>query len=331
MNAAALAELAGVSVRYHRDGRLSHGLIEIDLRLAANTTVAVVGESGCGKSTLGRVLLHLQHPSEGAVRFRGEDLTLLKAAELRRRRKAMQMIFQDPFASLNARMTIGETLAEPLVVHGLARWRDATPRVAAMLERVGLDPAMAARYPHEFSGGQRQRIAIARAVIAGPALVVADEPLSALDMTVQGQIVSLLISLQEAMSLTYLFISHDLPLVREFASHVVVMIGGRIVEDGPPDAVFAAPAHPYTQLLVSCVPVPDPATERARQVAATVTATATATASATRPAAPNRAPDATACPFRDRCPHAMAICATMPPFRRIAPDRHAACWLYERS
>ncbi len=317
--AAPLAEMAGVSVRYRRAGRLSHGLIAIDLQLAANATVAVVGESGCGKSTLGRVLLHLQQPSEGAVRFRGEDLTLLKRAELRRRRRAMQMIFQDPFASLNARMTIGETLAEPLVVHGLARWRDARPRVAAMLERVGLEPGVAARYPHEFSGGQRQRIAIARAVIAEPELVVADEPLSALDMTVQGQIVSLLASLQETLSLTYLFISHDLPLVREFAGRVVVMIAGRIVEDGPPEAVFATPAHPYTKLLVSCVPVPDPAQERARQAAAGNTSAVAAA----------KAPDDAACPFRSRCPHAMPICTTMPPFRHVAPDRQAACWLHE--
>jgi len=310
---AALSEASGVSVRY---GGVA-ALTDVDFAVSAGETVAIIGESGCGKSTLGRTLLLLQPPTSGNVRFRGEDLTALPARALRQRRRFMQMMFQDPYASLNARMTIGETLAEPLVVHGLATWRTARPRVAQMLARVGLDPGVTSRYPHEFSGGQRQRIAIARAVIAGPDLVVADEPLSALDITVQGQILDLLAALQAAQTLTYVFISHDLPVVRHIAGRVAVMLGGRIVEQGPPAEVFATPAHPYTQALLAAVPIPDPALARARM------ATAAALPAAT-PAPPN------ACPFVPRCPAARPICAeSMPPLRDIAAHRSAACWLNE--
>ena len=214
----------------------------------------MIGESGCGKSTLGRALLGLQPVSAGHVTFKGEDLAALSATTLRRRRRSMQMMFQDPQASLNPRMRVGETLAEPLVVHRLATWRTARPAVAEMLERVGLLAAHAQRYPHEFSGGQRQRIAIARAMMAGPELVVADEPLSALDVTLQGQILELLARLQQERALTYVFISHDLPVVRHLAGRVCVMLGGRIVEQGPPAAVFAKPAHPLYGRPVRCRP-----------------------------------------------------------------------------
>jgi oligopeptide/dipeptide ABC transporter ATP-binding protein len=249
------------------------------------------------------------------VRFRGEDLAALPAAALRRRRRFMQMIFQDPYASLNPRMSIGETLAEPLVVHGLATWRSARARVADMLATVGLNPAVASRAPHEFSGGQRQRIAIARALIGGPELVVADEPLSALDITVQGQILDLLAALQADHKFACVFISHDLPVVRAIAGRVVVLLGGRIVEQGAPDEVFTYPAHPYTRLLRDAVPIPDPARARANR-APSVALSA--------PAPPN------ACPFVNRCQHAKDICGmAMPALRDIAPGHQAACWLNE--
>jgi peptide/nickel transport system ATP-binding protein/oligopeptide transport system ATP-binding protein len=304
-----LSEATALTVSYGGTPALQH----IDFSVEPGETVAIVGESGCGKSTLGRALLRLQAPAAGTVRFRGEDLASLSAGEMRRRRRSMQMMFQDPYASLNARMTIGETLAEPLVVHGMASWRSARARVSDMLAQVGLDPAVAARYPHAFSGGQRQRIAIARALICGPELVVADEPLSALDITVQGQILDLLAKLQGGQKFACVFISHDLPVVRGIAGRVAVMLGGRIVEQGPPAELFARPAHPYTRALRDAVPIPDPALARAARMPASV------------PAMP--AP-AHACPFVYRCPQAAKICAeSMPPLRDVGAGRQAACWM----
>ncbi len=317
MSAPPLAELAGVGVRYTRRRTVSHALRDITLRVEAGETLAIVGESGCGKSTLGRVLLLLQRPSEGAVRFRGEDLTTLRPRALRARRSAMQMMFQDPFASLNPRMSIGETLAEPLVVHGRASWRNARMPVAAALATVGLAPEAARRYPHEFSGGQRQRIAIARAIMLEPALVVADEPLSALDISVQGQILDLFAELRARLALTFVFISHDLPVVRHIADRIAVMLAGRIVEEGPAAEVLAQPAHPYTRALLDAVPTPDPARERLRHEHATS-------------AAAEIGPSPTGCPFASRCGHARPICReTMPPMRAVAPGWRTSCWLAE--
>jgi oligopeptide/dipeptide ABC transporter ATP-binding protein len=308
-----LSALHDVSVRYGKITALSC----VDYAVDAGETVAVIGESGCGKSTLGRAIVGLQPVAAGRVMFKGEDLATLNAATRRSQRRLMQMMFQDPQASLNPRMRIGETLAEPLIVHRLATWRTARPLVADMLDRVGLSSDHAARYPHEFSGGQRQRIAIARAMIAGPELVVADEPLSALDVTLQGQILDLLAGMQQERALTYVFISHDLPVVRHLAGRVSVMLGGRIVEQGPPAEVFARPAHPYTQALCDAVPVADPPLARARL------AENTAALVEGQPA-----PDA--CPFSLRCAHARLICTkAMPALRTIAAGRQAACWLHE--
>jgi len=308
-----LAALHDVSVRYGR----RTALFGVDFAVGAGETVAVIGESGCGKSTLGRAILGLQPVAAGRVLFKGEDLSTLKPAARRSRRRLMQMMFQDPQASLNPRMRIGETLAEPLVVHRMASWRTARPMVAEMLDCVGLSSDHAPRYPHEFSGGQRQRIAIARAMIAGPELVVADEPLSALDVTLQGQILDLLARLQQERALTYVFISHDLPVVRHLAGRVSVMLGGHIVEQGPPAEVFARPAHPYTQALCDAVPIADPQLARARL--------------AETAAAPVEGQPAThACPFSLRCAHARPICNQhMPGLRTIAAGRQAACWLHE--
>jgi len=308
-----LAAMKDIFVRYGQRAALAG----IDFAVGAGETVAVIGESGCGKSTLGRALLGLQPVAAGRVMFKGEDLATLPAATLRHRRRLMQMMFQDPQASLNPRMRIGETLAEPLVVHHLATWRTARPMVAEMLNRVGLSPAHAGRYPHEFSGGQRQRIAIARAMIAGPELVVADEPLSALDVTLQGQILDLLASLQQERALTYVFISHDLPVVRHLAGRVSVMLGGRIVEQGAPAELFAKPAHPYTAALCDAVPIADPRIARAKLLEK-------------QPESHEGQPAPDACPFSVRCPHARPICIeAMPGLRSIAAGRQAACWLHE--
>ena len=289
----------------------------VDLAVGAGETVALVGESGCGKSTLGRALLRLEEPTGGVALFDGRDLGALSAEALRRARAAMRMVFQDPFSSLNPRMRVGEALAEPLLVHGLAGAREARERVAAILEVVGLDPAVARRYPHEFSGGQRQRIAIARAAIGAPRFIVADEPLSALDISVQAQILDLFADLKERFALTYLFVSHDLAVVRHVADRVAVMYLGRIVELGGAEDVFARPAHPYTRALLDAVPVPDPVRERSRIVAGL----------GGEPPSPAAPPPG--CRFHPRCPQAMARCRTDDPaLLPVAPGHAAACWLH---
>jgi oligopeptide transport system ATP-binding protein len=235
----------------------------VDLRIASGETLGVVGESGCGKSTLGRLVLRLIEPTAGSVRLDGEPLGALDASALRARRKAMQIIFQDPYASLNPRMTVGQTLTEPLMLHGLHTGRH-RERVAELLHTVGLAPEHAQRFPHEFSGGQRQRVGIARALAVEPKLIVCDEAVSALDVSVQAQVVNLLQDLQRRYGLAYMFIAHDLAVVKHIASRIAVMYLGRIVEMGLTEDIFAAPAHPYTRALLSAIPVTDPDTPRQR-------------------------------------------------------------------
>jgi oligopeptide/dipeptide ABC transporter ATP-binding protein len=276
-------------------------------------TLGLVGESGCGKSSAGRTILRLQEPTSGSAVFEGTDVFSLDRPSLRRLRRRMQVIFQDPYGSLNPRMTVGAAVAEGIEIHRLAAGAEVARRVSALLEEVGLDPGYARRYPHEFSGGQRQRIGIARALAVEPAFIVCDEPVSALDVSVQAQVLNLLADLQRDRGLSYLFIAHDLAVVRQIAQRVAVMYLGRIVESGPTEALLSAPRHPYTVALLSAVPEPDPSRRRARIVLG-----------GDLPSPSNPPPG---CPFHTRCFHPAKDqrCRTEVPELRVVGDTAAAC------
>ena len=238
----------------------------VDFEIEPGTTLGLVGESGSGKSTTGYCVLQLIRPTAGSVRFEGTELTELKGEDLRRIRREMQIVFQDPYSALNPRMTVGDIVGEPLKVHGIGDRKSRRAKVAELLDVVGFEPGFVNRYPHEFSGGQRQRIGIARALALNPSLIVCDEPVSALDVSIQAQILNLLRDLQRDFGLTYLFIAHDLAVVRAMSDMIAVMENGRIVEAGPADEVYHAPAHEYTKALLAAVPVPDPRRQRERRV-----------------------------------------------------------------
>jgi oligopeptide transport system ATP-binding protein len=288
----------------------------VSFAIHSGETFALVGESGCGKSTTGYATLGIVRPTSGQVVFLGQDLVTLDRAALRNAQRDMQIIFQDPYSSLDPKMTVGESIGEPLLVRGVLRGAALARRVAELLALVGLQPQHAARYPHEFSGGQRQRIVIARALALSPRLIVCDEPVSALDVSIRSQILNLLMRLQRELGVTYLFISHDLSVVRHISDRVAVMYLGHIVEEAPNEALFGAPSHPYTQALLSAILLPDPQAQRAR-------APIILQGDLPSPAAPP-----SGCPFRTRCPLAQEICAgAMPPLRAIADGHRVACHL----
>ena len=279
-------------------------------------TLGLVGESGCGKSTTARTILQLYRPTAGEVLFEGTDLVKLKGEELRRMRRRMQMIFQDPYASLNPRMTVGNIIGEPLEVHGIAKGKERRERVQELLRLVGLNPYFVNRYPHEFSGGQRQRIGVARALALNPSFICCDEPISALDVSIQAQVVNLLEDLQAEFNLTYLFIAHDLSMVRHISTRVAVMYLGILVELTDRDSLYNDPQHPYTKALLSAVPIPDPVVEEKRQRIIL------------EGDVPSPANPPEGCNFSTRCPVAIDRCFEEDPeFREVAPDHWCACHL----
>ena len=293
-----------------------HAVDDISFELKRGESLGLVGESGCGKSTTGRTILQLYRPTSGKVVFDGVDLVQTKGRELRHMRRKMQMIFQDPYASLNPRMTVGEIVGEAMVIHKIARADEIRDRVYQLLELVGLNPAFANRYPHEFSGGQRQRIGVARALALQPALIVCDEPISALDVSIQAQVVNLLEDLQKQFNLTYLFIAHDLSMVRHISKQVAVMYLGVLMELTDRDELYANPLHPYTQALLSAIPIPDPALEAKRERIIL------------KGDVPTPVNPPSGCRFRTRCPIAIPECAeARPEFRELRPGHFVACIL----
>jgi oligopeptide/dipeptide ABC transporter ATP-binding protein len=308
-NVQPLLEIEDLSVHYARRRGLEplRAVDGVSVTVAERETVGLVGESGAGKSTIGRAVLGLEHPTAGTIRFAGRDITHADYRQRRALSTDLQVIFQDPYSSLNPSRTIGQTLGEPLRALGAMTAEEVQARVGSMLERVGLPASAADRYPAHFSGGQRQRIAIARALMVEPRLVVCDEPVTALDVSVQAQVLNLLAQLQSEFALSYLFVAHDLQVVRHVSQRIVVLYRGQIMEEGPADAVYLSPRHPYTRMLLDAVPVPDPAAQRTRRTGRGAPAR-------------SRQPSGTGCPLVHRCPHATDVCRTVRPLLEPTPD-----------
>ncbi len=307
----ALLEVRNLVKTYaDKRGRRVSAVDGVNLDLAQGEVLGIVGESGCGKTTLGRTILRLMAPDAGAIRFEGTDIAQLPERRLKPFRREMQMIFQDPFGSLNPRHKVGTIVGEPLAIHG---YSDIAKRVADLLETVGLGAAASSRFPHEFSGGQRQRIAIARALALGPKLIVADEPVSALDVSIQSQIINLIADLRRRLQLSMLFISHDLSVVRHVSDRIAVMYLGRVVESGATEAIFAKPRHPYTQALISAIPRPP---SGARTASSRIVL---------KGEIPDPADPPPGCRFHRRCPIATEICARAVPELKMQADRLVAC------
>ncbi|MEB2301862.1 dipeptide ABC transporter ATP-binding protein [Lysinibacillus xylanilyticus] len=289
---------------------------DVSFEVFEGETLGIVGESGCGKSTTGRLLMRLLEPTEGKIEFAGKVISELSNNEMRKARRDIQMIFQDPYASLNPRHNIGKILEEPLIVHGMGNAKERKQKVLELLEIVGLNEYHVRRYPHQFSGGQRQRIGIARALMTNPRLIIADEPVSALDVSIQAQVLNLLQNLQKDLKLTYIFISHDLGVVRHISNRVGVMYLGKIVELTASEDLYAEPLHPYTQALLSSVPVPDPTFEREQLII-----------SGDIPSASN---PPSGCTFHTRCPFKKEECSqVVPKMQEVKPGHYVACHLYE--
>ncbi|GAB2702969.1 ABC transporter ATP-binding protein [Paenibacillus thermoaerophilus] len=298
-------------------GRILKAVDNFSLTIRRGETFGLVGESGCGKSTAGRTIIRLYDRTDGEVLFNGKDVHKLKGRELRQFNREMQMVFQDPYASLNPRMTVQDIIAEGMDIHGLASGSKRRERVAELLREVGLNEEHAGRFPHEFSGGQRQRIGIARALAIEPQFIIADEPISALDVSVQAQVVNLFKRLQKERGLTYLFIAHDLAMVKHISDRIGVMYLGHLVEVTDAESLYARPLHPYTESLLSAIPIPDPQLERKRERIIL------------KGEVPSPLNPPSGCPFRTRCPKAFDACSQIvPQLREVEPGRHVACHLY---
>jgi peptide/nickel transport system ATP-binding protein len=300
--------------KFFQEQRYVHAVDGVSFSLRKGESFGLVGESGCGKTTTGRTILRLTEPTSGVIKFCGNEVTSLKGQALKKFRCHAQMIFQDPFASLNPRMTVGDIVGEPLRIHRTGSASDRNEKVAKILGKVGIEPAYMKRFPHEFSGGQRQRIGIARVLTLNPQLIIADEPVSALDVSIQAQIINLLVKLQNEFHLSYLFISHDLAVVEHISDRVAIMYLGKIVEIAPSKNIYMAPQHPYTKALLSAIPIPNPRSDDNRTIL--------------KGDIPNPANPPSGCTFRTRCPECINICRKeVPPMIEIGPEHFAACHL----